>query len=197
MLEITFILRASALEILNSKGDLIFRDPDKKLIGKGEAFLASDVNMVNCDFSGAHFRNVSFQFGDIGSSMFKSARFEDVEMEGTWMNDTDFHEATFSGVEFYFTTGYASKWRQSKIEMVKFFGANLSKADFREAHLMGVGFVKDNVGGKCSLNGVNFALTIFEDVSFDGATYDGDTIFPVGFDPERTVGLTYDDSVHC
>ncbi|WP_458069706.1 pentapeptide repeat-containing protein [Rhodanobacter sp. BL-MT-08] len=81
-------------------------------------------------------------------------------------------------------------------------GCNSEDADLRGANLMGARLVGanlrranlgiDNLGGSATLQGADLTGAIVNQCNFLGAEYDGDTIFPKGFNPETTGMLSVD-----
>ena len=81
-------------------------------------------------------------------------------------------------------------------------GCNFEDADLRGANLMGALLVGanlrranlgiDNLGGSATLQGANLTGAIVNQCNFLGAEYDGDTIFPKGFNPQTAGMLSVD-----
>lgn len=141
----------------------------------------------NANFSGATLQRTNFE----GSSM-KNANLQDADLQFANMGRVDLTGADFRGSRFGAFV-QAAILRNANFENLDMMKANLYAADLSGANLRGT----KNWGGIQSANfsnadfrGANL-LTAWTSggsnlagANFKGAKYDGDTVFPRGFNPE-------------
>jgi uncharacterized protein YjbI with pentapeptide repeats len=135
------------------------------------------------------YENVRFQCGTFDESEFTSCLFLDVDFEGVWVNETIFKRCQFNQTLFYDIQAYGAKFDASRFSNVQFKGANLAKADFSDCVFVDTYLGADNIGTVTDISGACFAGVDFKYVTFIQVTYDANTIFPVGFDPQAREGL--------
>jgi uncharacterized protein YjbI with pentapeptide repeats len=72
-------------------------------------------------------------------------------------------------------------------------GAVLDYADLTDANLTEADLSYDNLGGPTSLLGTCRRGAILTQAKFDGASYNDETVFPEGFDPQ-SAGMVREES---
>ena len=73
--------------------------------------------------------------------------------------------------------------RHADFTNARLTGADLQECDLTNATLAGADLGRDNLGGSTQVQGANFTSADLSGVVWDGAEYDGTTVFPFGFGP--------------
>jgi uncharacterized protein YjbI with pentapeptide repeats len=104
-------------------------------------------------------------------------------LEGANFSGADLSDANLEGGDLYWAIFFQANLQRCRLNHANLAGgdfknANLSYADLSDAYLG-----KDNLGGVSQLEGANLSNCQTERTVFFGATYNNETIFPVGLNP--------------
>ena len=129
-----------------------------------------------------------------GSRIFDGMEIRDADLMGKEMEGISFDGARLTDCDFNGADLYGANFSDSICE-----GCDFSNADMRGCYVFRAKFIRcnfraarlclDEMQGGMNLAGVDFTGSRLRGADFCGATYDAQTIFPEGFDPEEN-GLT-------
>jgi len=132
------------------------------------------------EFIGCEFEHVNLSSIDISCAQFID----------TNLYNSDFSQSTLDRAGFYRCNLNRASFFLCKIRFVSFgFNSNLSSAKFIRADVTGSMFNDSDLTSAdftlANICGANFSNSILRGTDFTQAQYDNDTLFPIGFDPER------------
>jgi phosphoribosylglycinamide formyltransferase-1 len=123
---------------------------------------------------------------DVEEVDLRRANFAHCEVEVLVLSDADLRGADFTGADLYWTYMYRSNcegstFRGARLAGVALEEANLRGVDFRDAYLS-----YDNLGGATSVEDSDLTGAQLDGADLRGCRYSTQTIFPDGFDPDRS-----------
>jgi len=97
--------------------------------------------------------------------------------------------STLRGRSFARSSLYSAMLQESDLSGCNFQDADLRGANLMGAIMVGANFCRanlsvDNLGGSTKLQGADLTSAILNQCNLAGATYDSNTLFPQGFNPE-------------
>lgn len=175
-------------------------------------------NFEGAELSGCNFTDANLSFGNftrtvLQYTVFKGANLEGANFTGAKTHRIDLENANLKGVILRETNLPEMRFSSTDLEGASFQGCNLENSVFRDVNLKMANFTNANLYfvemENINLEGANFTnakliLTNLknsnlkgailtgsgiETAELEGATYNSETIFPEGFDPE-TAGMT-------
>ena len=117
-------------------------------------------DLRNADFRGETLRRMYFKGSDLTNASFVRANLKKIRFKDATLINSNFRRATLYLVDFH----------SANLKRANFKGSTLKNVNFRRANLRGADLRRVFIGNGCF---------------FGGATYNRNTIFPHGFDPER------------
>lgn len=120
-------------------------------------------------FDGTCCAGVFFNYSYLLQAFFRVATLEKANFDSAWLHSAHFDGAVLPYACFINSILDEAFFNNANLKYSNFENAELNRTSFSGAHLEGARF------NGCSL----------EDAFLKGATYDGSTIFPDGFDPEK------------
>jgi uncharacterized protein YjbI with pentapeptide repeats len=113
----------------------------------------------------------------------READFRELYIEGGNLADCDLRGSDFSGAHLYWTYLYRANCSECNFTGATLQGVVLDEVNLAKANFTGAQLIADNLGGHCSLLGIDLRNTELEGVVLTGCEYDSWTLFPEGFDP--------------
>jgi uncharacterized protein YjbI with pentapeptide repeats len=104
-------------------------------------------------------------------------------LEGAELMMADLQGANLRKADLYWALMQECDLRSACLAGASLRGANLQGANFSGADLTCADFSQDNLGGATTLDGCDFSHADVNGAVWYGAVFDGDTVFPDGFDP--------------
>ena len=120
-------------------------------------------------FDGTCCAGVFFNYSYLLQAFFRVATLEKANFDSAWLHSAHFDEAVLPYACFINSILDEAFFNNANLKYSNFENAELNRTSFSGAHLEGARF------NGCSL----------KDAFLEGATYDGSTIFPDDFDPEK------------
>jgi uncharacterized protein YjbI with pentapeptide repeats len=175
----------------------------------------SGKDLAGVRFDGALIQDASFVRADLTGANFSAAEISDSEFFEAEMEGVSFAGAYLDNVELWGSTLSRADFSGASLNGVLLGGSDLSGASFHQADLNGVSLEAANLSGAdlswarftdqpassfdlmvelsyAILKGANLEGTELANAVLEGATYDDETIFPAGFDPEAA-GMIRDE----
>lgn len=122
-----------------------------------------------------------------GATGLRGAVMQGAELTGAQLAGTD-----MEGIDLYWGILFWANLEAANLKGANLQGADLNRANLVNANLAGANLGRDNLGGSTSLEGANLTGANLRGALFGGATYNEETRFPAGFNPEKAGMLETD-----
>ena len=129
-------------------------------------------------------------FFDLSDRDLSCANLSGIIAEGLICMDAKFINANLDRADLYMMMACYSDFTNANLAGSNLCGANCVGAIFRGANLTNTNFGMDNMGGTVRLQGANLMYATLDGVILQNAEYDGNTIFPDGFNP-KSYGMLF------
>lgn len=125
-------------------------------------FICNEVRLLYTDFRGLSANNLKITNSNLRGIRFKNSVFDDCVFINCFLNEANFIETRLNNVKFI----------NCQFEYVSLYDKGIQFDYFNEANFDGSIF-KNVVFESCCLGGINFSLTIFENVEFINSKLEG------------------------
>ena len=122
---------------------------------------------------------------DFSDLELREAVFAGLVLQGAHFSFTDLSGANCRGSDFYWGIFFSANLTRADLEGAQLQGADFKKADLTNANLKNANLGRDNLGGSSQLQGANFTGADLRGTNLTGAEYDRETVFPLGFHPDK------------
>ena len=122
---------------------------------------------------------------DLGDQDLRGAIFSGQALHGLELSGADLRESDFSDCYLYWLNLFAADCSGASFRGAVLEGANLKSACLRYADFTGTIIKADQLGKASSFAHADLSKAVLVEAVVEGTEYDAETIFPIGFDPER------------
>ena len=175
-------------EAVLSDADLQSSDLNQSILSD---VLLQEANLSTSNFNEVDFWNINLFLSNSNNSYFYQADFSLGEL-----SFADFSMSNLSGADFWYAILWYTNFSNANLSGSEFWFADLWFADLSNADLTNIDFWQTDLsnanfqGANLSGSYLDLALN-WNSADFTNATYNNDTLFPTGFDPE-TEGMIFD-----
>jgi uncharacterized protein YjbI with pentapeptide repeats len=141
------------------------------------------ISVSICDLAGKALLEVEV-LGE-GTDTCKISPPDGLRLAGADLMRVDLQNANLRNADLYWALMHECDLRGACLAGASLRGANMEGANFAGSDLRGADFSQDNLGGATKLGRCNFAKANVSGAVWYGAVFDGNTVFPDGFDPLR------------
>lgn len=122
---------------------------------------------------------------DLGDQSLRGAIFIGQALHGLELSGADLRESDFGDSYLYWLNLFAADCSGASFRGAVLEGANLKSACLRCTDFTGTVIKADQLGNASSLAHADLSGAVLFETIVEGTEYDAETIFPIGFNPER------------